>query len=357
MTFETHGLVCAHHHLYSSLARGMPAPPHVPQNFIQVLEQVWWRLDAALDLDIIYWSAALGAAEALLNGTTAIIDHHESPSVIDGSLDAIADACKMIGVRTNLCYGVTDRWSGDALTSHIDRKSAMTDGARRGLAENERFLKSGGRGMVGVHASFTCSDETLEAAAHLAKEMNTGVHIHVAEGPDDAKAGERLEHLATNDWLLVHAVHLDRPLLGTIAHNPRSNMNNAVGYARPSTRANTIVLGTDGIGADMLEEARMAYVCHRDDDLSATPETAWTWLRNGESFFPEVQKDTITWTYDHMDSPWHLAFTPGVRCVDVEVDGQKVVSNGVPTNFDLDEIRAKAAEAAVRLHARLGDKE
>ena len=107
----------------------------------------------------------------------------------------------------------------------------------------------------------------------------------------------------------------------------------------------------------MLEEMRLAYVCHRDHDLSATPETAWTWLQNGESFFPEVQKDLVTWTYDHMDSPWHLAFTPGVRCLDVEVDGQRVVSNGVPTGFDLDEIRAKAAEASDRLHARLGDKE
>lgn len=354
MAFETHGLVCAHHHLYSSLARGMPAPPCIPHNFISVLEQIWWRLDEALDLDIIYWSAALGAAEALLNGTTAIIDHHESPSAIEGSLDAIADACKMIGVRSNLCYGVTDRWTANGMTPHVKPHSKMTDGARRGLQENERFLRSGGRGMVGVHAAFTCADETLEAAAQLASELNTGVHIHVAEGPDDAAAGERLENLAADNWLLVHAVHLDRTLRGTIAHNPRSNMNNAVGYARPHSRTNTVVLGTDGIGADMLEEARLAYVCHKEDDLSATPDTAWTWLNNGAAFFPEVHADTVTWSYDHMESPWHLAFTPGVRCIDVTIDGTKVVSNGVPTQFDIHEVRAKAAEASTRLHARLG---
>ena len=354
MTFETHGLVCAHHHLYSSLARGMPAPPQAPHNFISVLEQIWWRLDAALDLDIIYWSAALGAAEALLNGTTAIIDHHESPSAIEGSLDAIADACKMVGVRSNLCYGVTDRWTNKGMTSHVSPQSKMTDNARRGLQENERFLRSGGRGMVGVHAAFTCADETLEAAAQLASNMNTGVHIHVAEGLDDANAGERLEHLAADNWLLVHAVHLDRPLRGTIAHNPRSNMNNSVGYARPQSRGNAIVLGTDGIGADMLEEARLAYVCHREDDLTATPDTAWAWLNNGAAFFPEVHNDIVTWSYDHMDSPWHLAFTPGVRCIDVTIDGKELVSNGVPTHFDIQEIRAKATEASARLHARLG---
>jgi cytosine/adenosine deaminase-related metal-dependent hydrolase len=353
MSVETPGLVCAHHHLYSSLARGMPAPPATPKNFISVLEQVWWRLDAALDLDMIYWSAALGAAEALLNGTTAIIDHHESPSAIDGSLDVIADACKMVGVRANLCYGVTDRWADNSMSSSVKPDSPMSDGARRGLRENERFLRAGGNGMVGVHAAFTCSDETLHAAATLAKDMNTGVHIHVAEGPDDADAGGRLEQLATDNWLLVHAVHLDRPLPGTIAHNPRSNMNNAVGYARPHIRKNPVVLGTDGIGADMLEETRLAYVCHRQDDLTATPDTAWSWLRNGAKFFPEVLQDKVTWSYDHMESPWHLAFTPGVRCVDVEVNNTLVVADGVPTQFDLAEVRSKAAEASARLHARL----
>ena len=353
MSTVTKGLVCSHHHLYSVLARGMPAPPSTPDSFLSVLEQVWWRLDAALDLDIIYWSAALGAAEALLNGTTAIIDHHESPNAIEGSLDTIKEACDMVGVRTNLCYGVTDRWDGDRMSSGVDPSSAMTGAARRGLAENERFLRGGGRGMVGVHAAFTCSDETLEHAAGLAADLGTGVHIHVAEGPDDADAGRRLEPLSTDDWLLVHCVHLDRPLRGTIAHNPRSNMNNSVGYAHPAQRANTVVLGTDGIGADMLEEARLAYVRLREADITGTPETAWTWLENGESFFPEVADDTVEWSYDHADSPWHVAFTPGVRAVNVAVDGHPVVRNGEPIHFDLQEIRSKAAEAASRLHSRL----
>ncbi len=139
----TPGMVCGHHHLYSSLARGMPAPPVRPANFLQILEQVWWRLDVALDLEMIRASARLGALEALECGTTAIVDHHESPSAIEGSLDAIADACREIGVRVVCAYGVTDRHG--------------PDGARRGLEENERFIRAGGRGMVGVHAAFTCT--------------------------------------------------------------------------------------------------------------------------------------------------------------------------------------------------------
>ena len=353
MPATTHGLVCSHHHLYSSLARGMPAPPSTPDSFLGVLQQVWWRLDAALDLDIIYWSAALGAAEALLNGTTAIIDHHESPNAIEGSLDVIKEACDMVGVRSNLCYGVTDRWDSGILSSVVDPGQRMTDAARRGLAENERFIRSGGRGMVGVHAAFTCGNETLEASASLASDLGVGVHIHVAEGIDDVAAGERLEQLSREDWLLVHCVHLDRELAGTIAHNPRSNMNNAVGYAHPATRTNRIVLGTDGIGADMLEEARLAYVRHRESDLTASPDSAWQWLANGEHFFPVVAEDVVEWSYDHADSSWHGAFTPGMRAINVSVSGEQLVADGLPTKFDINEIRSKAAEAAARLHSRL----
>jgi cytosine/adenosine deaminase-related metal-dependent hydrolase len=350
---RTNGLVCAHHHLYSALARGMPAPPSTPHNFIQVLEQVWWRLDNALDLDVIFWSAALGAAEALLSGTTAIIDHHESPSAIEGSLDAIANACDMIGVRSNLSYGVTDRWHNQVMDSCTTVPQRMTEGARRGLSENERFLRAGGRGMVGVHASFTCSTDTLQAASELASTFNTGVHIHVAEGPDDADAGARLENLTRDNWLLVHCVGLTRELRGTIAHNPRSNMNNSVGYANPVRFNNTVVLGTDGIGADMLEEARLGYVKLREADITQTPDTVWQWLQNGEDFFPEVKNDTVIWNYDHANSPWHVAFSPGIRPTDVYVDGAHVVKDGVPTMFDINEVRAKAAEAAAVLHSRL----
>lgn len=353
MTYQTPGMVCAHHHLYSSLARGMPAPPSTPNSFLSVLENIWWRLDAALDLDIIYWSAALGAAEALLSGTTAIIDHHESPLAIEGSLTAIKEACDLIGVRSNLCYGITDRWVQGEMRSHVDPRSPMTEGARRGLDENIRFLKEGNRGMIGVHAAFTCSDETLEAASSAAIDAGVGVHIHVAEGPDDRNAGARLENLASDDWLLVHSVVLDRPLRGTIIHNPRSNMNNSVGYGAPTRWSNPVALGTDGIGADMLEEARLAYVRLREYNLMESPDTVWQWLNNGQRLFSDVENDVVTWSYDNVESGWHVAFTPGIRCIDVDIDGKPAVRNGQPVNFDLGEIRAKASEAALRLHNRL----
>lgn len=337
---STPGLVCAHHHLYSSLARGMPAPPNTPTTFLGVLEQIWWRLDAALDLEMLEWSAKLGALEALESGCTAIVDHHESPNAIEGSLTVIADACAEVGVRVIAAYGVTDRHGAD--------------GARRGLAENERFLAGGGRGMVGVHAAFTCTDDTLEAAADLASRHRVGVHIHVAEGPDDAGAVERLAALTNDDWLLIHGVHLpdDHGLRGTVVHNPRSNMNNAVGYARPVRFANPVALGTDGIGAAMLAEFQLAFVAGRAADVTFSPDTAWSWLEQGWALVPEARHDRVTWSYTPME-PWHLAYTPAVRAIDVDIDGEPALRAGTATRIDAAEVRAKASEQATRLHARL----
>lgn len=330
--------MCAHHHLYSALARGMPPPPRAPGSFREILELVWWRLDKALDLEMVEWSAKLGALEALERGTTAIIDHHASPSAIDGSLTVIADACAEVGVRVSTCYEVTDRNGPDE--------------ARAGLAENERFIKSGGRGLVGAHACFTLSDETLDAVCALAGSLGVGVHIHVAEGPEDIDAGIRLVSRAEDDWLIVHAVHLDRPLNGTIVHNPISNMNNRVGYASPMRWTQPVALGTDGIGGDMIDAFRFAFARGREASADVSPDTAWHWLEAGWRLFPEAKDDTVTWSYDPME-PWHLAFTPGVRAIDVTIDGEQVLENGRPTRVDPVEIRAKAAEQQRRLFERL----
>ena len=341
MTTTTPGLVCAHHHLYSSLARGMPAPPRTPTGFAEILELVWWRLDRALDLELVRWSALLGAVEALEAGTTAIVDHHSSPAAIEGSLDVIAAVCAEVGVRVVCCYEVTDRNGAD--------------GAKAGLAENERFIRAGGRGLVGAHACMTLGDETLDAVTGLAADLGVGVHIHVAEDRVEAGAGSRLEDRAEDSWLLAHAVHLDRVLQGTVVHNPRSNLHNAVGYGRPG-RFPRVALGTDGIGADMLEEFRLAFVLARFDDVTVSPEVAWGWLEAGRDLVPETAGDVVTWPEQTMD-PWHLAYTTGraVRPERVEVGGRVVLDGTGPTLVDGPRIRARAREEAQRLFARMAE--
>jgi hypothetical protein len=131
-------------------------------------------------------------------------------------------------------------------------------------------------------------------------------------------------------------------------------MNNAVGYAAPARRNNTVVLGTDGIGADMLEEFRLAYVAHRANDVLASPDTAWSWLENAYALVPEARDDQVLWNYDMVDSAWHVAFSPGIRALSVTLaDGEVVLADGLPTRVDLDEVRAHAREQAARLHALL----
>jgi cytosine/adenosine deaminase-related metal-dependent hydrolase len=306
--------VCAHHHLYSGLYRYLPGPAREPKDFPEILELIWWRLDQAVTLDDIAAGARLAAVEALELGCTAIIDHHESPNAIEGSLDVIAAACAEVGVRVSCAYGVTDRHG--------------SDGAKAGLAENERFLRAGGKGLVGIHAAFTCTDQTLEAAAGLAADLGVGVHVHVAEDVVDIGAADRLRDLTTDDWLLVHGVHLadDHGLRGTIVHCPRSNKGNGVGYADPERFTNPVALGTDGIDADMLAEAR------------AAGRLGLTWLATNEALFPEAGDDVVV--------------RDGGRVSEVTVDGEVVLLDGRPTRVDPEEVRAKAAERGAALARR-----
>ena len=144
----------------------------------------------------------------------------------------------------------------------------------------------------------------------------------------------------------------DHTLRGTILHNPMSNLNNAVGYAHPARFHNPVALGTDGIGGNVIEAFRLAYVMQRSVDVTCGPDTAWGWLETGWQLMPEALEDEVTWSYDPMD-PWHIAFTPGVRPLEVKVDGEIVFVDGESTKVDAVEVRAKAAEQAKRLHARL----
>ena len=159
------------------------------------------------------------------------------------------------------------------------------------------------------------------------------------------QAPQRLEGLTEDNWLISHCVHLptEHSLKGTILHNPRSNLNNGVGYANPARFSNPVALGTDGIGANMIESFRLAYVMHRSVDVTVGPDPAWAWLENGWRVMPEARQDEVTWSYEPMD-PWHIAFTPGVRPLDVVVAGETVLKDGVATRVDPVEVRAKAAE-------------
>jgi len=291
------GNVCAHHHLYSALARGMPYRLEPPQNFLQVLQRVWWRLDRALDESSILHSAFVGGADALFAGTTTIVDHHASPNAIDRSLEWLDRGLRGLGARRILCYEVTDR-------DGLDRAAAGLEETHLRLKEHasaghvEPLLRT----MVGAHASFTLSAETLAACVSLADEFDVGIHVHVGEDAVDerdseARFGRRvIERLAdagalTDRSLLAHCVHVDdqeielvRESGAWVAHNARSNMNNRVGRAPVGRLGDRVALGTDGIDGDMFAESKAAYWRAHEDDPSISSGWVLGRLAAGAAF-------------------------------------------------------------------------
>ncbi len=336
------GNICAHTHFYGAYARGMAIPGPAPKNFPEILQRLWWPLDKALDAEAVRFSALVCLIDAIKHGTTTLIDHHASPNCIDGSLDVIADAVEQTGLRAVLCYEVTDRDGPEK--------------AQAGIAENVRFLRAAkSRPLVaatfGLHASLTLSDETLRACVEAASGLDTGFHIHVAEHEADEedslrKSGrrvvERLDGLGIlgPKTIVAHAVHVDaaeRALLsrtGTwVSHQPRSNMNNAVGAAAIDTMAQegiNLALGNDGFSNNMWAEWKAAYllqkVVHRDPrlapgDLIARIATANN-ARLASLFFPQrvgeltpgaaadiMLVDYKPFTPLHAGNlPWHILF-------------------------------------------------
>ena len=268
------GLINAHHHLYSSFARGFAPPGEPAANFVEILQRMWWKLDLALDPDGVRYSALVALIEAIRTGCTTIIDHHASPSCTGGSLDIMEETFRQAGLSGCLCYETSDRnRPGD------------------GLGENTRFIKKmqgAGDGQVtalfGLHAQMTLSDATLEATARICRETGAGVHIHVAEDKSDeddclAKHGSRIIQrlhkfgLTGKKSLFIHGIHLDESEMDLVAqtgtmmvHNPESNMNNAVGTQQMLTllkKGVLLGLGTDGMTSHMISSARVAHLLQR----------------------------------------------------------------------------------------------
>jgi cytosine/adenosine deaminase-related metal-dependent hydrolase len=344
------GFVNAHTHLYSGLVPlGMPPPALAPASFIEILERVWWRLDRALDHDTLRAAARLYVAEALLKGTSTLVDHHESPQCIEGSLDVVADACAELGARAVVCYGATERNGGERE-------------ARRGLAECRRFILSNRRppvrGMVGLHASFTVSDDTIRQAGDLCRDLGTALHVHVAEDladVDDARRRgyrgpvERLYELGAlvPGSILAHGVHagLEAVQLAADAgcwfvQNPRSNAHNRVGYPKHLAVTTHVALGTDGFPADMLaeldglrEEGRRA-----GEDETVLEGRLSAGHRLAEAIFGPGASD---------------AAAGSTRPPSLDVGGRRVVAHGQLLTADLATIRDDARVNADRLWTRM----
>jgi putative selenium metabolism protein SsnA len=295
------GMVNGHMHLYSTFACGLAGEPAF--NFPEILKKLWWKLDRALSMEDVYYSAMVPYYRSIISGTTTVIDHHASPWAVKGSLNTLAKAATAAGVRSSFCYEVSDRDGTKSLEA--------------GMAENVEFanqVNSNGnmlRGMFGLHASMTVTQPTLERSVAMAREADIGIHVHAAEDVSDQddslkKYGKRVVQRYQDagalgpKTILAHCIHVDeteRKLLkdsGTfVAHNPESNMNNAVGAADILGMLDEgirVGLGTDGMTSNMIEEARIAMLLQRQikgDPTIAFGEAVDMLVRNNAAFASE----------------------------------------------------------------------
>jgi putative selenium metabolism protein SsnA len=385
------GSIVAHTHFYGAFARGMAIPGAPAKEFTEILAKLWFPLDRALDEPAVRASADVMLIDAIRHGATSLIDHHASPSCIDGSLDVIAQAVDEAGLRAVLCYEVTDR-NG-------------LDDARAGIRENVRFIErcsrqsvAGGRvaGTFGIHASLTVSDATLDACRSAAPE-GTGFHLHVAESEADeydslAKSGlrvvDRLEKhgLLNPRSIVAHAVHIDAREANLLAehgvwvtHQPRSNMNNAVGVAPVESYLRLgmkMCLGTDGFTSCMWEEWKAAYLLHkvwnRDPRRMGADTIARMAAYNNaalvNTFFPQANVGTLSpgaaadfiFVDYHPHTPltagnlpWQIVFGFNDGMVTATfVNGQALMYDRQLLTMDEEAITAHARELAPAVWAR-----
>lgn len=280
------GLINGHNHIYSAFARGLSIKGYSPKNFLDILDGQWWTMDRNMNLEDTRWSAMATYLDCIRCGVTTVFDHHASYGGITGSLFAIADAAKELGVRTCLCYEVSDR----------DGEAKMQEA----VMENANFIQfcqkddtDMVKGMMGLHASFTLSDDSLALCRENTPE-GIGFHVHVAEGMADVydslnKYGKRViqrlhdQEILGEKTITGHCIHvngLEMDILKDtdtmVVHNPESNMGNAVGC--PPTlemvrRGILTGLGTDGYTNDMFESLKVANVLHKHN--LCDPTVGW----------------------------------------------------------------------------------
>ena len=285
--YVTKSFACGHHHVYSALSRGMHAPQKSPQNFVEILKYIWWTLDKNLNKELIEYSALVTAIACAKNGVTFAIDHHASPYYILNSLETIAKAFDKVGVSHLLCYEISDRDG--------------TDISEKGLNETDSYLQNH-QGLVGLHASFTVSDDTLSKAVELVNLFNSGIHIHVAEDIYDQEHSmqkygmrvvERLQKtgaLNSSKTILGHCLHLsenEKQILKNapswIVQNTESNLNNNVGYFNAAGIGENIMLGTDGMHSDMLQSAKASFFVGQGFD-NINYNSAYKRFRNAHNY-------------------------------------------------------------------------
>jgi putative selenium metabolism protein SsnA len=383
------GFINTHMHYYSTFARGISLGGKPATTFGEVLSGLWWRLDKQLTLDDVYYSCVSPMIDEVRSGVTSVIDHHASPFAVEGSLFKIAEAAKTFGLRSNLCYEVSDR-DGEKIALAGIRENV--DFAKYCKGQNDDMIGS----LFGMHAQMTVGEKTLALCVEAAANADVGFHIHAAEGIEDvvdavAKYGMRvIERLYKSGVLskksiAVHCIHVTDEEIDmlkesgvAVVHNPQSNMGNAVGVspALDMLKNGLLVgMGTDGYAADVLESYKTSAILHKHD--KGLPSVAWAepvtmLFENNKTIMERFIKgkvgvlakdhyaDIIIVDYkgptpvnaDTINS--HILFGITGRHVDTTmINGKVIMKDRVLQGIDEEALMAKSRERAQRLWERI----
>lgn len=370
-----------HDHFYSRLAKGLPIKGSM-KNFKMILKNLWWKLDLALDVEMIKASAQMAALESIRNGVTYIFDHHSSPNFAKGSLNIIANELKNFGLRGVLCFEITDR-NGK---SHSEE----------GILENINFLNNSTnydiKALLGLHASFTLNDNTLKSVSKLIKENNLGIHIHLCEDKVDRDESfskyrsfpvERLiKHKLLNDKsILAHGIHLADKEYKSIAkagsaivYNLDSNLNNAVGlpqFSKTSTKT-PILSGTDGMNSNPARTIKQLFLLSRyqrmsfDESFTFVKKVYFDQLNFITKYFPDFpllnkkdRADFIIWDYvpqtPFLEENFWGHFIYGIldRQVHGVIQNGNVLMNNFKINFDETKYQKNIIKQGNRLYNKM----
>ncbi|MFR1708373.1 MAG: putative aminohydrolase SsnA [Clostridium sp.] len=382
------GFINTHMHYYSTFARGIANDSPPAKCFSDILKGLWWRLDKKLTLEDVYYSAMVPMIDQVKNGVTTSFDHHASPYALRGSLFTIADAAKEVGIRSNLSYETSDRDGEEVI--------------KQGIEENVEFIRYCNdkkddmiKGLFGLHASMTISDNTLDRCLRAIEGLNTGFHVHCAEGIEDLEDSMKKYGMGVIErWyktgvlsdktIAVHCVHLSNEEMDMlkekntiVVNNPQSNMGNAVGASpvlKMAKKEILLGLGTDGYTSDILESYKTGSIIQRHEAKDST--VAWSefpqMLFEGNRIITErfienpigvIEKgalaDIIIVDYnpptpinkDNIDS--HILFGISGRHVETTIiNGKVVMDNRILINLDEERIMAKSREIAAEVWRR-----
>ncbi len=384
------GVINAHTHIYSSFARGLSLPQAEPnRNFLDILENMWWRIDKVLNLEDCRYSAYANGLESIRCGVTTLFDHHASQNYVQGSLFVLHESLKDLGLRASLCYEVSDRDGKDIARAAIEENIAFIDHANQDTSD---MIK----GMFGLHASFTLSEDTLAACVEAMSNRNAGFHIHVAEGITDLEDSqkqygkrvvERLHDagILGKKTLAIHNVHINDAEMeilkktNTMAvHNPESNMGNAVGCTPAMEMLQhgiLLGLGTDAYTQDMFESLKVANIIHKhvkgnpsigfmesiDMLFKANAEICKRYFNTPLGILaPGAAADIIVLGYtphtplEATTLAGHVMFGLSGRCVDSSlINGKFVMKERVIQTVDEEAVLAEARKQSADFWARV----